>query len=302
MATIAVEGVTKRFGPILAVDELSFEIGGGTVLGLLGPNGAGKTTTLRMLVGLVEPTSGTATINGRRYRDLADPVRHVGAVLEASGFYPGRSARNHLRVQAAGGGLPARRADEVLQLVGLSEAADRHVGGYSLGMRQRLGLAAALLGDPEALILDEPTNGLDPEGVRWMRDLLRGFARDGRTVLVSSHILAELALTVDSVCILDKGRLITQASLEDLTKGARRVVRVRSPRADELRIALVGRGSTVRSVAPDRLEVEGSGPEEVGTLAASLGIPVFEISEDTSSLEDAFFRLTGAAMPEGLAR
>lgn len=302
MATIAADGLTKRFGAILAVDRLSFEVGGGTVLGLLGPNGAGKTTTMRMLVGLVEPTHGTAAINGRRYRDLTDPLRHVGAVLEASGFYPGRSALNHLRVQAAAGGLPARRADEVLELVGLSDAANRRVGGYSLGMRQRLGLATALLGDPEVLILDEPTNGLDPEGVRWMRELLRGFAGEGRTVVVSSHILAELAQTVDSVCIVDRGRLVTQASLEELTRGAGRVVRIRTPRAEDLRVALTARGATVRSVAADRLEIADGSSEDIGTLAASLGIPVFEISEDTPSLEEAFFRLTGAADAEEVAR
>ncbi len=302
MATIAADGLTKRFGAILAVDRLSFEVGGGTVLGLLGPNGAGKTTTMRMLVGLVEPTHGTAAINGRRYRDLTDPLRHVGAVLEASGFYPGRSALNHLRVQAAASGLPARRADEVLELVGLSDAANRRVGGYSLGMRQRLGLATALLGDPEVLILDEPTNGLDPEGVRWMRELLRGFAGEGRTVVVSSHILAELAQTVDSVCIVDRGRLVTQASLEELTRGAGRVVRIRTPRAEDLRVALTARGATVRSVAADRLEIADGSSEDIGTLAASLGIPVFEISEDTPSLEEAFFRLTGAADAEEVAR
>jgi ABC-2 type transport system ATP-binding protein len=302
MATIAADGLSKRFGPILAVDRLSFEVGGGTVLGFLGPNGAGKTTTLRMLVGLVEPTGGTATINGRRYRELADPLRHVGSVLEAAGFYPGRTARNHLKVQAVAGGLPARRVDEVLELVGLSDAADRRVGGYSLGMRQRLGVAAALLGDPEVLILDEPTNGLDPEGVRWIRELLRGFAQDGRTVVVSSHILAELAQTVDSVCILDRGHLVAQASLEELTRGVGRVVRIRTPRAEDLRVALAARGEAVRSVAPDRLEIANGSSEAVGTLAASLGIPVFEISEETPSLEEAFFRLTGAAPPGEAAR
>ena len=302
MATIAVDGLTKRFGPILAVDRLSFEASGGTVLGFLGPNGAGKTTTLRMLVGLVEPTSGTATINGRRYRDLSDPLRHVGAVLEASGFYPGRSARNHLRVQAAAGGISTQRVDQMLELVGLSAAADRRVGGYSLGMRQRLGLAMALLGDPEILILDEPTNGLDPEGVRWIRELLRGVAREGRTVLISSHILAELAQTVDSVCILNRGRLVAQASLDELTKGVPRLVRVRSPRTEELRVALTPRGAVVRQVAEDRLEIEGASAEDVGTLAASLGIPIFEISEEAPSLEDAFFHLTGEDAEEVVGR
>ena len=302
MATIEVDGLTKRFGPVLAVDRLSFAVEGGTVLGFLGPNGAGKTTTLRMLLGLVEPSSGTATIDGHRYRELSDPLRRVGAVLEASGFHPGRTGRDHLRVQAVAGGLAAERVDAVLDLVGLADAADRRVGGYSLGMRQRLGLAAALLGEPEVLILDEPANGLDPEGVRWLRELLRGYAHDGRTVLVSSHILAELAQTVDSVCILDRGRLVAQASLAELTRGVRRVLRVRSPRAEDLRVALVARGSEVRSVAEDRLEVSDGSPEDVGTLAASLGIPIFEIGEDATSLEDAFMQLTNPAVPEVVPR
>jgi ABC-2 type transport system ATP-binding protein len=193
MAVIEVRGLTKRFGAVLAVDGLSFEVQGGTVTGFLGPNGAGKTTTLRVLLGLVAPTAGSATVAGRPYRDLADPLRHVGAVLEASGFYPGRTARNHLRVHATAGGVQASRVDEVLELVGLGGDADRRVGGFSLGMRQRLAVATALLGDPEVLILDEPTNGLDLEGVRWLRRLLRGRAEEGRTVLVSSHLLAEVA-------------------------------------------------------------------------------------------------------------
>jgi ABC-2 type transport system ATP-binding protein len=190
------------------------------VVGFLGPNGAGKTTTLRMLLGLVKPDDGTATINGSSYRDLAEPLHQVGAVLEASSFHPGRTARNHLRVQALAGQADPSRADDVLELTGLTEAADRRIGGFSLGMRQRLGLATALLTDPGLLILDEPANGLDPEGVRWLRDLLRGMAAEGATVLVSSHILAEVAHTVDSVVILDRGHLVTQSSLADLTIGA----------------------------------------------------------------------------------
>jgi ABC-2 type transport system ATP-binding protein len=193
MATIEIRDLTKRYGPVLAVDRLSFEVERGTVTGFLGPNGAGKTTTLRMLLGLVEPTAGGTTINGAAYRDVPDPLHQVGAVLEASSFHPGRTARNHLRVQALAGGIRRARVEEVLDLVGLGGAADRRVGGFSLGMRQRLGLATALLGDPEVLILDEPTNGLDPEGVRWIRGLIRGLAEQGRTVLVSSHLLAEVA-------------------------------------------------------------------------------------------------------------
>ncbi|HEY4726480.1 MAG TPA: ATP-binding cassette domain-containing protein, partial [Actinomycetota bacterium] len=207
MAAITIQGLTKRFGPVTAVDDLSFEVDQGTVVGFLGPNGAGKTTTLRTLLGLVTPTTGTARIDGRPYRELTDPIRHVGAVLEASSFHPGRSARNHLRVVATAAGLPLDRADAVLEQVGLTGAARRRVGGFSLGMRQRLGLATALLGDPQVLILDEPANGLDPEGVHWLRGLLRQLADQGRTVLVSSHVLAEVAQTVDQVVIIARGRL-----------------------------------------------------------------------------------------------
>ena len=220
MPVIEVRGLTKRFGPVLAVDQLSFTVERGAVVGFLGPNGAGKTTTLRMLLGLVRPDAGTATINGRSYADLTEPLHQVGAVLEASSFHPGRTARNHLRVQALAGHADPSRIDDVLDLVGLTDAAGRRVGKFSLGMRQRLGLASALLTDPELLILDEPANGLDPEGVRWLRDTLRGLADEGSTVLVSSHILAEVAHTVDSVVILDHGRLVAQSTLTELTAGA----------------------------------------------------------------------------------
>jgi ABC-2 type transport system ATP-binding protein len=219
MPVIEVRGLTKRFGPMLAVDQMSFDVEPGTVVGFLGSNGAGKTTTLRMLLGLVRPDAGTATINGRAYRDLQEPLHQVGAVLEASSFHPGRTARNHLRIQAMAGQADPSRIDDVLDLVELTGAAGRRIGGFSLGMRQRLGLATALLTDPDLLILDEPANGLDPEGVRWLRDLLRGLAAEGATVLVSSHILAEVTQTVDSVVIVDHGHLVTQSSLAELTAG-----------------------------------------------------------------------------------
>ncbi len=220
MATIEVRNLTKRFGQVLAVDHLSFSVEAGTVTGFLGPNGAGKTTALRMLLGLVKPDSGTATINGWSYQDLPEPLHQVGAVLEASSFHPGRTARNHLRLQAMAGQADPSRIDDVLDLVGLTGAAERRVGGFSLGMRQRLSVAAALLCDPGILILDEPANGLDPEGVRWLRDLLRGVAAEGSTVLVSSHILAEVAQTADNVVIVDRGRLVAQSSLAELTGSA----------------------------------------------------------------------------------
>ena len=219
MAVIEVDHLTKRFTGLTAVDDVTFAVEQASVVGFLGPNGAGKTTTLRMLLGLVTPTSGTARINGRRYADIGEPLHVVGAALESSLAYPGRSARNHLRIAALAGGARPARVDELLDLVDLTGAADRRVGGFSLGMRQRLALATALLCDPEILILDEPANGLDPEGVHWLRTLLRDLASEGRTVLISSHILSEVAQTVDSVVILDHGRLVIQATLAELTAG-----------------------------------------------------------------------------------
>jgi ABC-2 type transport system ATP-binding protein len=219
MATIQIRGLVKRFGPVTAVDALSFDVEPGTVTGFLGPNGAGKTTTLRMLLGLVTPDAGAATINGFPYRRLPEPLHQVGAVLEASSFHPGRTARAHLRIQALAAEADPSRIEDVLDLVDLAGAADRRIGGFSLGMRQRLGLATALLADPDLLILDEPANGLDPEGIRWLRGLLRGFAAEGGTVLVSSHLLAEMAQTVDRVVIVDRGRLVAQGPVAELTAG-----------------------------------------------------------------------------------
>jgi ABC-2 type transport system ATP-binding protein len=293
MAAITVQGLTKRFGDVLAVDQLDFAIDEGTVAGFLGPNGAGKTTTLRMLLGLVAPDAGTATIGGRPYRELPDPVRRVGAVLEAGGFHPGRSARDHLRVMATAAGLPPGRVEEVLSQTGLAGAARRRVGGFSLGMRQRLGLAAALLGDPQVLVLDEPANGLDPEGVHWLRGLVRGLADQGRTVLVSSHLLAEVAQTVDQVVIIDKGRLVAQSTLAALTAGADRTVRVRTPEPEALRDLLLARGATVTVDGPDRLIVGGVTTEQVGRAAAAGGVVLHEMRFERSNLEDVFLELTG---------
>ncbi|MGH2450524.1 MAG: ABC transporter ATP-binding protein [Candidatus Limnocylindria bacterium] len=218
-AVVTASSLTKRYGELVAVDELTFSLRSGTVTGFLGPNGAGKTTTLRLLLGLAEPTAGEALLFGRRYRELDHPARRVGAVLESSDFHPGRSGRNHLRALALAAEIPPSRVDEVLELVNLSADADRRVKTYSLGMRQRLGLAAALLGDPEVLVLDEPANGLDPAGVHWLRSFLRGFAEGGRTVLISSHVLAEVAQAVDQVLIIDRGRLVAAARLDELTRG-----------------------------------------------------------------------------------
>ena len=296
---IEVSGLTKRFGEVLAVDDLSFRVDRGTVVGFLGPNGAGKTTTLRMLLGLVRPTAGTATVNGRAYGELDNPLREVGAVLEASSFHPGRTARDHLRVHALAADVEeGARIDEVLDMVDLSHAADRRVAGFSLGMRQRLGLAAALLAEPQVLILDEPANGLDPEGVRWLRDLIRGLADQGRTVLVSSHILAEVAQTVDSVVILNHGCLVTHGTLDQLSARTRHPVRVRTVDARALRDALHTVGIEAQITDSDRVEVTNATSEQVGTLAATRGIPIFEITTDQFNLEDAFLELTGSNVAE----
>jgi ABC-2 type transport system ATP-binding protein len=292
MAVITFQGLTKRFGQVVAVDDLSFEVDQGTVVGFLGPNGAGKTTTLRTLLGLVTPTAGTARIDGRPYRELADPVHHVGAVLEASSFHPGRSARNHLRVVATAAGLPLARADQVLDQVGLAQAAHRRVGGFSLGMRQRLGLATALLGDPQVLILDEPANGLDPEGVHWLRGLLRQLADQGRTVLVSSHVLAEVAQTVDQVVIIARGRLVTQSTLAALTARTDQLVRVRTPQAETLRSVLAAQGIHADPDGADQLLAVGTTTETVGKAAATAGIVIYEMGAERSNLEDVFLQLT----------
>jgi ABC-2 type transport system ATP-binding protein len=301
MAAIEVRGLTKRFGDVLAVDDLSFDVESGTVTGFLGPNGAGKTTTLRTLLGLVEPSAGSALINGRPYRELANRARQVGAALEGADLHPGRTARDHLRVRATAADIERARIPAVLDLVELTDAADRRAGGFSLGMRQRLALAAALLGDPEVLILDEPANGLDPDGVRWLRRLLRGLAAQGRTVLVSSHVLAEVAQTADRVVILNRGRLVTEAALEELMAGTQRVVRVQTPEAERLCEALAGDGVRARLVGPDRLEISGASAETVGTLAARMSIPLYESVTEVANLEDVFFQLTGAASEQEVA-
>jgi ABC-2 type transport system ATP-binding protein len=302
MSVIEIDGLTKRFGDISAVDHVSFSVEPGTVVGFLGPNGAGKTTTLRMLLGLIEPTEGAATINGQSYRELRAPLRAVGAVLESSGAYPGRTARNHLRIQATVAAVPGSRVGEVLDLVDLTHAADRRVGRFSLGMRQRLGLATALLCEPEILILDEPANGLDPEGVHWLRALLRDLAAEGRTVLVSSHLLAEVAQTVDSVVILDRGKLISHSDLADLTAGAEEAVRVRTPRARELAATLTGHGAVAQALGPDLLRITGASSEQVGTIAAEHAIPIFEASREAADLEQIFLRLTAAARRQDASR
>jgi ABC-2 type transport system ATP-binding protein len=294
---IEVEGLSKRFGKIQAVAGLSFRVEPGTITGFLGPNGAGKSTTLRSILGLVHPDAGSATVLGLPYGDLDRPLHRVGAVLEASEVHPGRSGRNHLRVQAAAGGLPASRVDEVLALVELTAAGKRRVKGYSLGMRQRLGLATALLGDPEVLVLDEPANGLDPAGIRWLRDFLRSLAADGRTILISSHVLSEVAQTADRVVIIHRGKLIQQATVAEVLAGAQGATRVRSPDAQRLRTLLAARGATATEVADGALAVDLA-PERVGELAAANGIVLHELTVESATLEEVFLELTGGETTE----
>jgi ABC-2 type transport system ATP-binding protein len=289
---IEVERLTKRFGSTLAVDDLSFSVAPGTITGFLGPNGAGKSTTMRAILGLVLPTSGNTTVLGRRYRELEMPLQRVGALLETFDAHPGRSGRNHLRVLAVAGGIPRPRVDEVLALVDLGTAGKRRVKGYSLGMRQRLGLAAALLGDPEVLVLDEPANGLDPQGIRWLRDFLRSLASEGRTILISSHVLAEVAQTVDDVVIIHRGKLVRHVAIAEVEALAAGSTTVRSPDADRLLELLVSVGLDARSVGGGRLEVMAP-PERVGEIAASGGVVLHELSVARATLEEVFLELTG---------
>jgi ABC-2 type transport system ATP-binding protein len=291
---IVVSNLTKYFGRVRAVDDLSFEVEPGSVTGFLGPNGAGKTTTLRCLLGLVTPTKGTTTVGGRRYADLPDPLGTVGAALEASSFHPGRTARNHLRVLCAAARLPDARADEVLELTGIADAANRRVRGFSMGMRQRLALAATLLGDPRVLVLDEPANGLDPAGINWLREFLRYLAeKQGKTVLVSSHILSEVEQTVDSVVIIAEGRLVREGSLKDLLGTAGVAIRVRTPQAGKLREVLEGSGLQTRAGEDGSLLVPKTSAETVGHLAFVNEIELHELARESSDLEDVFLELTG---------
>ena len=289
---IVVEELTKVFGgSVRAVDRLSFTVEPGSVTGFLGPNGAGKTTTLRMVLGLVHPTAGNATIGGRQYRTIPNPLTVVGAALESSSFHPARTGRNHLRVLCTVAGLPERRADEVLDLVGLHDAGRRKVRGYSLGMRQRLGLAAALLGDPRVLVLDEPANGLDPDGIRWLRGFFRHLAGEGRTVLVSSHQLNEVEEVADRVVILNRGRLVRSGSIAELTAGTDSVL-VRTPNPQPLLAALAQQQTAVEQLDPNTLRVRGLPLGQVGHLAFQAGVELHELSGQRFDLEELFFSLT----------
>jgi ABC-2 type transport system ATP-binding protein len=290
---IVARGLTKTYGRKVAVDGIDFTVEPGRVTGFLGPNGAGKSTTMRMILGLDRPTAGSVSVNGHRYADSPAPLREVGALLEARALHPGRSARDHLRWMAASNGIPAARVDEVLDLVGLGEVAGTRVGKFSLGMGQRLGIAAALLGDPQTVMLDEPVNGLDPEGIHWIRNLLKGLAAEGRTVFVSSHLMSEMALTADHLIVVGRGRLIADTSVDEFVRRASgNVVRVRSPQADDLATQLAADEVTIVVVEPGLLEVTGLMAPQIGEAAAASGIVLHELMPQQVSLEEAFMDLT----------
>ncbi|MET8633887.1 ABC transporter ATP-binding protein [Streptomyces sp. NPDC004096] len=294
---IEAHSLTKRYGGHTAVDDLSFTVRPGVVTGFLGPNGAGKSTTMRMLLGLDTPTSGRAAVNGRRYAEHRAPLHEVGAMLEARSVHTGRSAYHHLLALAATTGISRRRVDEVIDLVGLSAVAKKRVGGFSLGMGQRLGIAGALLGDPATVILDEPVNGLDPEGILWIRNLLKGLAAEGRTVLVSSHLMSETALTAEHLIVIGRGRLIADTSVaEFVARAAGDVVRVRTDEADRLCALLAGPDVAVAAQEPGVLQVTGLSSDRIGRLAAEHGVALAELTPQQASLEEAFMELTRDAV------
>ncbi|MFI0411411.1 ABC transporter ATP-binding protein [Actinomadura sp. 3N508] len=297
---ITLRGLTKRYGDKTAVDRLSLEVAAGKVTGFLGPNGAGKSTTMRMIVGLDHPSEGEALVGGRGYAGMPRPIREVGALLDAGSVHPGRSARAHLVAMARSNGIPRARVDEVLGLVGLESVAGRRVGAYSLGMRQRLGIAGALLGDPAVLMFDEPVNGLDPDGVLWVRRLMRGLAAEGRTVFVSSHLMSEMQRTADRLVVLGRGRLLTDAPMaEVIARGPGNAVRVRSPRASELAERLAAVGAEVHRPDETELRVTGLPMDRVGLMAHEAGVPVLELSAVEASLEEAYMDLTGTSVEYG---
>jgi ABC-2 type transport system ATP-binding protein len=293
---IEARGLSKRFGDVVAVDDLSFDVRPGTVTGFLGPNGSGKSTTMRMIMGLDSPASGSVTVLGRRYHEIPWPLREVGGLLEAKAIHPGRSARAHLITLARSNAIPRARVDEVLEVVGLSAVANKRVGKFSLGMGQRLGIAAALLGDPGVLLFDEPVNGLDPEGIRWVRTLCKRLAGDGRTVFVSSHLMAEMALTADHLVVIGKGRLIADTSVADfVARSSRKSVKVRTPAPQQLSDAVITAGGMVITDLDGSMTVTGMSAAEVGDLAAAMSVALHELTP-VASLEDAFMELTDEAV------
>ena len=296
---IKIDHLSKRYGSTLAVDDLSFDVEPGVVTGFLGPNGSGKSTTMRVILGLDNPTKGRATVNGKQYSELKDPLREVGALLDAKAVHPGRTARNHLRALAASNQIGKSRVDEVLEFVGISSVANKKVGGFSLGMSQRLGIAGALLGDPGVLLFDEPVNGLDPEGIRWIRDFFRTLANEGRTVFVSSHLMSEMAVSADQIIVIGRGRFITQGSVDDLTKTVAGTVLVRASDPDKLTAALAARHGVVHEINDAGLTVGGLTSDEVGQIAFDSGVSLFELTPQRASLEEVFMDLTADAVEYG---
>jgi ABC-2 type transport system ATP-binding protein len=296
---IKVDHLTKRYSDTLAVDDLDFEVKPGVVTGFLGPNGSGKSTTMRIILGLDHATKGQATVNGTRYADLKDPMREVGALLDAKAVHPGRTARNHLRALAVSNQVKRSRVDEVLDFVGISSVADKKVGTFSLGMSQRLGIAGALLGDPGVLLFDEPVNGLDPEGIKWIREFFRALANEGRTVFVSSHLMSEMAVSADEIVVIGRGRFITSGSVNDLTKNAQGTVLARASDHDKLAAVVVANGGVVNEANDEGLTIAGLTSDRVGELAFDAGITIFELTPQRASLEEVFMDLTAGAVEYG---
>src|SRR5580698_6792385 len=296
---IKIDHLTKRYGPTVAVDDLTFEVKPGVVTGFLGPNGSGKSTTMRIILGMDRASKGQATVNGKRYAELKDPVREVGALLDAKAIHPGRTARNHLRALATSNQIKKSRVDEVLEFVGISAVANRKVGTYSLGMSQRLGIAGALLGDPGILLFDEPVNGLDPEGIKWIRDFFRALANEGRTVFVSSHLMSEMAVTADQIIVIGRGRFITSGSVNDLTKNAQGTVLARASDHDTLAAVITANHGVVHEANDEGLTVAELTSDQIGQLAFDAGIAIFELTPQRASLEEVFMDLTAGAVEYG---
>jgi ABC-2 type transport system ATP-binding protein len=296
---IKVDHLSKRYGTTVAVDDLDFEVKPGVVTGFLGPNGSGKSTTMRIILGLDRASKGQATVNGKRYAELKDPVREVGALLDAKAIHPGRTARNHLRALATSNQIKSARVDEVLEFVGIGAVANRKVGTYSLGMSQRLGIAGALLGDPRILLFDEPVNGLDPEGIKWIRDFFRALANEGRTVFVSSHLMSEMAVSADEIIVIGRGRFITSGSVNDLTKNAEGTVLARASDHDKLAAIVTAHQGVVHDTNDEGLTISGLTSDQVGQLAFDAGITIFELTPQRASLEEVFMDLTAGAVEYG---
>jgi ABC-2 type transport system ATP-binding protein len=296
---LTIDHLTKKYDGTVAIDDLNFDVKPGVVTGFLGPNGSGKSTTMRIILGLDHATKGRATIDGKKYEDLKSPLREVGALLDAKAIHPGRTARNHLRALAVSNRIKKSRVDEVLEFTGIASVADKKVGGYSLGMSQRLGIAAALLGDPRVLLFDEPVNGLDPEGIRWIREFFRSLALEGRTVFVSSHLMSEMALTADQIIVIGRGKLITQGSVDELTATAHGTVSVRASNIDLLATALRAKGAAVDLASDSALSVSGLTSDEVGEAAFAAGVAVYELTPQRASLEEVFMDLTAESVEYG---